>query len=258
MLQRQLAGPLEGVGGLFAMSVDAARFTVRGPFQWREFLDQSWFVARVSMAPTLLVAIPFTVLVSFTLNILLRELGAADLSGAGAAFGAVTQVGPMVTVLIVAGAGATAMCADLGSRTVREEIDAMEVLGINPVQRLVVPRVLAMILVAVLLNGLVAVVGIGGGYFFNVIVQDGTPGAYLASFGALAQLPDLWISTIKAAIFGVLAGVIAAYKGLNPKGGPKGVGDAVNQSVVITFLLLFLANLIITAVYLQIVPPKGS
>ena len=94
-------------------------------------------MARVSLAPTLLVAIPFTVLVSFTLNILLRELGAADCRGQGAAFGAVTQVGPLVTVLIVAGAGATAMCADLGSRTIREEIDAMEVLGINPVQRLV-------------------------------------------------------------------------------------------------------------------------
>ena len=80
----------------------------------------------------------------------------------------------------------------------------------------------------------------------------------LASFGALAQLPDLYVSTLKAAIFGVLAGVVASYKGLNPKGGPKGVGDAVNQSVVITFLLLFLANLIITAVYLQVVPPKGS
>ena len=78
-------------------------------------------------------AIPFTVLISFTLNILLRELGAADLSGAGAAFGAVTQVGPIVTVLIVAGAGA--IYADLGSRTIREQIDAMEVLGINPVQR---------------------------------------------------------------------------------------------------------------------------
>ena len=77
-------------------------------------LEQSWFVARVPLALTLLVAIPFTVLVSFTLNILLRELGAADLSGAGAASGAVTQVGPLVTVLIV-GAGATAMCADLGS-----------------------------------------------------------------------------------------------------------------------------------------------
>ena len=134
----------------------------------------------------------------------------------------------------------------------------MRVLGINPVQRLVVPRVIGMVLVAILLNGLVCVVGIGGGYFFNVIVQGGTPGAYLASFSTLAQLPDLYIAEVKAAIFGLLAGVVAAYKGLNPKSGPKGVGEAVNQSVVITFLLLFFANLILTAVYLQIVPPRGS
>src|SRR5882757_11573047 len=98
--------PMRAVGGLFSMGFDAVRFIAVPPFQWREFVEQSWFVARVSLTPTLLVAIPFTVLVSFTLNILLRELGAADLSGAGAAFGAVTQVGPLVTVLIVAGAGA--------------------------------------------------------------------------------------------------------------------------------------------------------
>ncbi len=135
----------------------------------------------------------------------------------------------------------------------------MKVLGIDPVQRLVVPRVLAMILVAVLLNGLVSVVGITGGYFFNVILQGGTPGAYLASFSALAQLPDLYVAELKAAVFGLIAGVIAAYKGLHPPGaGPKGVGEAVNQTVVITFLLLFFANLILTMVYLQIVPAKGS
>lgn len=134
----------------------------------------------------------------------------------------------------------------------------MEVLGINPIQRLVVPRVLAMVLIAILLNGLTAVIGVVGGYFFNVVVQGGTPGTYVAAFSALAQLPDLWIGEIKAAIFGVIAGVIAAYKGLHPKGGPKGVGDAVNQGVVITFLLLFFANFILTAVYLQIIPPKGA
>ncbi len=165
---RNLAGPMQAVGALFAMSADAVRYVFARPFQWREFLEQCWFIARVSLAPTLLVAIPFTVLVSFTLNILLRELGAADLSGgAGAAFGAVTQVGPIVTVLIVAGAGgSTAMCADLGgSRTIREEIDAMEVLGgINPVQRLVTPRMLASGgLVALLLNSLVVIIGILGG-----------------------------------------------------------------------------------------------
>jgi len=132
----------------------------------------------------------------------------------------------------------------------------MEVLGISPIQRLVVPRVLAMMLVAVLLNGLVSVVGVCGGYFFNVIIQGGTPGAYIASFTALAQVPDLWAGEIKALIFGVIAAVVAAYKGLNAGGGPKGVGDAVNQSVVITFMLLFVVNFVATAVYFQVVPGK--
>src|SRR5438445_370836 len=77
-------------------------------------------------------------------------------------------------------------------------------------------------------------------------------------FGAVAQLPDLWTGEIKAFIFGIIAGVVAAYKGLNAGGGPKGVGDAVNQSVVITFLLLFFTNFVITAVYFQVVPAKGQ
>ncbi|HXO45741.1 MAG TPA: ABC transporter permease, partial [Mycobacterium sp.] len=97
-LPNGLSGAMQAVGGLFAMGADAIKFAFRRPFQAREFLEQSWFIARVALAPTFLVAIPFTVLISFILNILLRELGAADLSGAGAAFGAVTQVGPLVTV----------------------------------------------------------------------------------------------------------------------------------------------------------------
>ena len=113
-------------------------------------------------------------------------------------------------------------------------------------------------LVAVFLNGLVAVVGVIGGYFFNVILQGGTPGAYLASFTALAQLPDLYVGEIKAVIFGLIAALVASYKGLNAKGGPKGVGDAVNQTVVISFMLLFLVNFIITAIYFQVVPQKGG
>ena len=251
-------GALAQTGNIVQLFVDVARQTFVRPFQWREFIQQAWFIASVTILPTALIAIPFGAIVSLQTGSLIKQLGAESYTGAASVLVVIQQGSPLVTSLLIAGAAGSAVAADLGSRTIREEIDAMEVLGINPIQRLVVPRVLAMVLVAMLLNGLVAVIGIGGGYFFNVVVQDGTPGAYLASFGALAQLPDLYVSTLKAAIFGVLAGVIAAYKGLNPKGGPKGVGDAVNQSVVITFLLLFLANLIITAVYLQIVPPKGG
>ena len=83
----QLAVPARAVGGFFEMSADTFRAIFQRPFQFREFLEQTWMIARVSLVPTLLVAIPFTVLVAFTLNILLREIGAADLSGARTAFG---------------------------------------------------------------------------------------------------------------------------------------------------------------------------
>jgi phospholipid/cholesterol/gamma-HCH transport system permease protein len=195
--------------------------------------------------------------IALQLGSLTRQLGAQSFTGAASVLAIIQQAAPLVTALLIAGAGGSAICADLGARTIRDEIAAMEVLGVNPVQRLVVPRVLAAMLVSLLLNGMVSVVGVLGGYFFNVIMQGGTPGAYLASFSALAQLPDLWISEIKAVIFGFIAGVVAAYRGLNPAGGPKGVGDAVNQSVVITFLLLFFTNTVLTTIYLQVVPSKG-
>ncbi len=241
--------PAQAIGGFFAMAADATVFIFRRPFQWREFLEQSWFVARVSLVPTVFVAIPLTVLVSFTLNILLRELGAADLSGAGAAFGAVTQVGPLVTVLIVAGAGATAMCADLGSRTVREEIDALEVLGINPVQRLVTPRMLAAGLVALLLNSLVVIIGILGGYIFSVYVQHVNPGSFAAGITLLTGVPEVVISCVKAALFGLIAGLVACYRGLTiTGGGAKAVGNAVNETVVYAFMALFVINVVVTAI----------
>jgi phospholipid/cholesterol/gamma-HCH transport system permease protein len=248
---------LRQTGRLFALGISVVRLTFRRPFQFREFVEQFWFVASVTILPTALVSIPFGAVIALHLGSLTQQLGAESFTGAASVLAIIQQAGPLVTALLVAGAGGSAICADIGSRSIREEIDAMEVLGVSPIQRLIVPRVLAMMLVAVLLNGMVSVVGVLGGYFFNVILQGGTPGAYLASFSALAQLSDLWISELKAIIFGFIAGIVAAYRGLHPAGGPKGVGDAVNQSVVITFLLLFFVNFVLTAIYLQLVPAKG-
>lgn len=251
-------GMLVQTGRMFALGLDVLRGIFQRPFQAREFIQQSWFIASVTILPTILVAIPFGAVVALQLGSLVSQLGAQSFTGAVSVLAIIQQASPIVCALLVAGAGGSAICADIGARTIREEIDAMEVLGVSAVQRLIVPRVLACMLVAVLLNGVVSVVGVLGGYFFNIVLQGGTPGAYLASFSALAQLPDLWISELKALLFGLIAGVVASYRGLNPPPGPKGVGDAVNQSVVITFLLLFLVNLILTAVYLEVVPPKAG
>jgi phospholipid/cholesterol/gamma-HCH transport system permease protein len=245
-------------GRLFALFLDVGRMTFKRPFQMREFIQQAWFIASVTILPTMLVTIPFGAVIALQLGTLSRQIGAQSFTGAASVLAIIREASPIVVALLIAGAGGSAICADLGSRKIRDEIDAMEVLGISPVQRLVVPRVLGCMLVATALNGVVSVVGVAGGYFFNVILQHGTPGAYLASFSALAQLPDLYTGELKALIFGLLAGVVASYKGLNAGGGPKGVGDAVNQAVVITFMMLFAVNFVITAVYFQVVPAKGS
>ncbi|WP_335982688.1 MULTISPECIES: MlaE family ABC transporter permease [Streptomycetaceae] len=251
-------GALRQTGQLMTLGATTIRDTFRRPFQVRELIEQFWFVASVTILPAALVSIPFGAVIALQVGSLAQQLGAQSFTGGASVLAVIQQASPLIVALLIAGAGGSAICADLGSRKIREELDAMEVMGVSPVQRLIVPRVLATMLVALLLNGLVSVVGTAGGYFFNVIVQHGTPGAYLSSFSALAQLPDLYISEIKALIFGFIAGIVAAYRGLNPKGGPKGVGDAVNQSVVITFLLLFVVNVVLTAIYLQLVPQKGA
>ena len=236
---------------------DVVKAAVTTKFQWREFLEQAWFITSVTLMPTILVSIPFGAVISLQVGNLTGQLGAQSFAGATAVLATVREAAPIAAALIIAGAAGSAICSDLGARKIREEIDAMEVLGIDPIQRLVVPRALATVFVSVMINGIVIGAGIGGGYFFTVIVQGGSAGAFLSSFTALASLPDLYISMIKACIFGFLAAIVGAYKGLNAGGGSSGVGRAVNESVIASFMVLFFLNSVITAIYFQVVPQAG-
>jgi hypothetical protein len=113
--------PVRGVGDFFALSLDTLVALFRWPFAWREFLEQTWFVARVSLFPSMVLSIPYVVLSVFTFNVLLVEFG-ASVTG-------VNEIGPFVTALVAAGSGAAAICADLGARTIREELDALRVMS---------------------------------------------------------------------------------------------------------------------------------
>lgn len=170
----------------------------------------------------------------------------------------VREQAPIACALLIAGAGGSAMCADIGARRIRDEISAMEVMSINPIQRLVMPRVLAATVIAVLLDAVVSAAGLAGGWFFAVQILDVSSSSFFASFNELSQPADLYMALVKAGVFGFIAGVVACYKGLSCKGGPKGVGDAVNQAVVITFVLLFFVNFVLTAIYFNFIPQKVS
>jgi phospholipid/cholesterol/gamma-HCH transport system permease protein len=241
---------------MFSVGLETLHVLFRRPWPKGEFIDQVWFLMKVTTVPVILVSIPFGMIISLHVGSFLRELGAQAHMGAAMVLAVVREEAPVATALLIAGAGGSAMCADLGSRRIRDEIDAMAVLGIDAMHRLVMPRLLAATVVAVLLDAIVSIAGIAGGWFFAVIVQHGTSSSYFASFNELSQLADLWMALIKAAVFGYVAGMVACYKGFFVKGGPKGVGDAVNQAVVITFILLFFLNFIFTALYFNFVPQK--
>jgi len=252
-----VAGIVRGPGHIAALAWDVLKLTFTSKFQTREFIEQAWFVTSVTLMPTILVSIPFGAVIALQVGNLTGQLGAQSFAGATAVLATVREAAPIAAALIIAGAAGSAICSDLGARKMREEIDAMEVLGIDPIARLVVPRALATVVVAVLMNGLVIVAGIAGGYYFTVIVQGGSAGAFLSSFTALATLPDLWVSLIKSACFGFLAAIVGSYKGLSVSGGPSAVGRAVNETVILAFMLLFALNSIITALYFQFVPQAG-
>jgi len=241
---------------MFAVSLDGIRDIPKVRIWWQEYLRQCWFIAKVTSIPVMLISIPFGMVIALHVGSFSRQLGAESATGAAMVLAIVREAAPVATALLIAGAGGSAMTADIGSRKIRDEIAAMEVMAVNPIGRLVTPRLLAASTVALFLVSLVSVAGLAGGYVFNVLVQHVTAGAYFSGFTQLVQLPDLWQSLAKAWVFGFIAAMVSCYKGLYCKGGPKGVGDAVNQGVVITFIFIFFVNFIMTTLYFALVPQK--
>ncbi len=166
----------------------------------------------------------------------------------------VREFAPWINAMVVAGVVGAAMTADLGARRIREEIDALEVLGVDPIRDLIVPRVIAVTLMTGLLDLVALTFGCLGGYIAAVPILGASPGAFLASFFANATVTDLWGSVIKTTIFGLIIGVVCCYKGLTAQGGPIGVGRAVNQAVVISFAGIFIVNTLFTSVLLGLNP----
>lgn len=235
----------------------AGRSLAGGRFAWKECLHQAWFLTSVSIVPALLMMIPLGVLVAVNIGALAGQLGAEGYAGAVVAFVVVGQAAPLVCALLISGVGGSAICSDLGARKLREETEAMEVMGLSTMERLVVPRVVAAIVVTVLLDGLVMAVGIGACLVFQVLLGNSS-GAFLATLTAFSDIGNFVVAEIKAAVFALLAALVASFKGLTAKGGPSGLGDAVNEAVVMSFVMVFVANTVLTELYPLLIPARGE
>jgi phospholipid/cholesterol/gamma-HCH transport system permease protein len=147
----------------------------------------------------------------------------------------------------------TAITADLGARKIREELDALQVLGVDPVKNLVVPRFLGLMLITALFDMYAVIFGVFGGLLAGV-VYGVPPGEFWATFFANVETTDIWGSVLKCAIFGAVIAIVCCYKGMTARGGAEGVGRAVNDAIVITLLVNGAINYVFTQVLLATHP----
>ena len=229
--------------------------TVRPPYPYgEEFVAQFLFVLRLVWFPLLVttVAINYGAPGLQAANFL-RLLGAEDRLGGFFVLAAIREIGPLITSIVLAGIAGTAITADLGARKIREELDALQVLGVDPVKNLVVPRFLALMLATGLFNVYAILFGLFGGMLAATVT--GQPlGPFWSTLFANATSTDLWGSVLKTSLFGAIIAIVCCYKGMTASGGAEGVGRAVNQAVVVAFLGIGAFNYVFTQMLLATHP----
>jgi phospholipid/cholesterol/gamma-HCH transport system permease protein len=248
-------GFVSEIGAMFWLAGQALSRAVRKPMSYGpEFVEQFRFVLAVAWFPMLLT--------SFAISFGPIGIQGADFLGL---FGALDRLGglygtfvprefgPLVVAIVVAGTAGTALCADLGARKVREELDALAVLGVDPIKSLVVPRLLALLSICVLFDTFALASGMSGAML--VEIENHQPlGPFFANFFAAVNTLELAASYVKCLVFGGTIAIICCYKGLTASGGAEGVGRSVNKAVVLCFVAIGLIDYVFTQLLLATHP----
>ena len=245
----------EQVGNMMILTGKTMSATVRPPYPYGgEFVSQFLFALQLCWFPMLISTVAFGFgAPGLQAANFLSLFGALDRLGGFFILASVREFAPFVTAVVVAGVAGTAITADLGARKIREELDALMVLGVDPIKNLVVPRFLSLMIITGLLNVYALLFGISGGIFAELAY--GQPlGGFFATLFNNASVTDLWGSVLKTVLFGAIIAIVCSYKGMNASGGAQGVGTAVNEAVVIAFMGVFAFNYVFTQTLLATHP----
>jgi phospholipid/cholesterol/gamma-HCH transport system permease protein len=249
---------VQAAGGIGSLFVETVRVALRPPFSWRRDCVETMSMAiRRSTLPLLFSASAFAVgLAVVFFSGIVQRLGTLDRTGGAYQVGFSREVAVWVSGMIIAGVVGSAITADLGARKIRDELDALAVLGVHQVRSLVVPRVVGLLIVTPLLGliGLLVCHASSYGAMLAVFPEGVSAAAYRESYWAFVYSPDLLNFVFKFAIFGAFIGVVACYKGLNAQGGTEGVGRAVNECVLITFFGIWMFHTLTNLAFFSLFP----
>jgi phospholipid/cholesterol/gamma-HCH transport system permease protein len=245
---RGTIGFLDYAGGVATLSAEAG--SVIGSLRIRvgETFAQAYFLGVQSTAIVLLTSLFTGMVISLESANQAKSYGVSSLVGGAVAYVSSRELGPMLTAVVVAGRAGAAIAAELGSMVVTEQIEALEALGLSPVQMLVVPRLIALVLMLPLLTIFADVIAILGGMYLAHNTANISYAEFIQSVREFSAFEDYLKGMVKAVFFGILIAVICCYQGLRVRGGAAGVGQATTGAVVTSIILVFAMNFVLSLI----------
>jgi phospholipid/cholesterol/gamma-HCH transport system permease protein len=241
-LSKVVVDAVSDLGGVASLAAQIVRWAVRPPYRVQSFFSQLDFVG---VGSTLIVCLTgtFTGMVFAHQSSRAFEMfNAESMVGPTVALTVTRELAPVFTALMVTMRACSAMCTELGTMRVTEQVDALETMAVNPIQYLLVPRVLAGLIMVPVLTLVFDLCGLGGGYFVSVVVKNVSAGTFIARTQQWLDPEDITEGLIKGAVFGLVITLIACFKGYHASGGAKGVGQATTQAMVQSALGIFVLD----------------
>ena len=215
---------------------------IRDPFARKQFFYHASTIGGRCIGPVLLTIVPFGMVLGLQGMNIFAMMGAERMMSGLLTLIIVRELAPVLTAVLTAAQGGSSYAAELGAMRIKEEIDATEVMAVDPVAYHVVPRVLAMVVVNPSLTILAILFGVGGGFIVATVSYDQAPGVFLANMAGLIGLYDVFAAVLKAVLYGLFLGLLSTFEGFRTTGGAEGVGRSVNNTIVYTIVFLLVFN----------------
>ena len=249
-LGRGALGVLEMLGSYGMFLLTAFFWLFGSPLKFKRVLEQIVFIGVKSTVIVLLTG-AFTGMV-FALQVFyaLSKFGGESLLGPTVALSLIRELGPVVSALMITGRAGSALASEIGIMRITEQIDALEIMAVNPYRYLVVPNMVAAVISFPLLGAFFSMVGIWGGYLVGVKLLGVSEGTYFGEMSNFVEMKDITMGITKSLSFGLIVSWVCCYKGFFTEFGAKGVGKATTQSVVISSVLILIWDYFITSISL--------
>lgn len=237
---------VEGFGAALLLFWESLLWLFRPPFRWMLILQAMEFVGVGSLFIVALTGLFTGMVFAVQTTHTFRLFNAETLVGSTVALALMRELAPVLTSMMVTGRVGSAIATELGTMAVTEQVDALYTMAVNPVQYLVTPRIVAAVLVLPVLTAICDLLGIGGAYYVAVNLLGVDGGMFMDKIRAYADTWDVTSGLIKASVFGGILTLIACHKGLRASGGARGVGLATTQSVVLSSVMILIADYFLT------------